>query len=32
MLCSACVLPDEIPAANLKAMKESVMKYGFYRK
>ncbi|NVM53084.1 MAG: hypothetical protein HWN66_05230, partial [Candidatus Helarchaeota archaeon] len=31
MLCSACVLPDEIPAANLKAMKDSVMKYGFYR-
>jgi len=32
MLCSSCLLPDEIPAANLKVMKESVMKYGFYRK
>jgi hypothetical protein len=31
MLCSACVLPDEIPAENLKAMKDSVMKYGFYK-
>lgn len=32
MLGSACVLPDEIPAANLKAMKDCVMKYGFYKK
>ncbi|MHA1578724.1 MAG: uroporphyrinogen decarboxylase family protein [Candidatus Freyarchaeota archaeon] len=31
MLCSACVLPDNIPADNLRAMKESVMRYGFYR-
>nr|MDO8090076.1 uroporphyrinogen decarboxylase family protein [Candidatus Sigynarchaeota archaeon] len=31
MLCSACVLPDNIPADNLRAMKESVMKYGLYR-
>ncbi|NVM29828.1 MAG: hypothetical protein HWN65_13370 [Candidatus Helarchaeota archaeon] len=31
MLCSACVLPDEIPAANLKALKDSVIKYGFYK-
>ncbi len=31
MLCSACVLPDELPAANLKALKDSVMKYGFYK-
>lgn len=31
ILCSACVLPDDISAANLKAMKDSVMKYGFYR-
>ena len=31
MLCSSCVLPDNIPPENLKAMKESVMKYGFYR-
>jgi uroporphyrinogen-III decarboxylase len=32
MLGSACVLPDEIPAENLKAMKDCVMKYGFYKK
>ncbi|MFX1279328.1 MAG: uroporphyrinogen decarboxylase family protein [Promethearchaeota archaeon] len=32
MLGSSCVLPDEIPAANLKIMKDCVMKYGFYRK
>jgi uroporphyrinogen-III decarboxylase len=32
MLGSSCVLPDEIPAENLKAMKDCVMKYGFYRK
>lgn len=32
MLGSSCVLPDEIPAVNLKAMKDSVMKYGFYRR
>jgi len=32
MLGSSCVLPDEIPAANLKAMKDSVMKYGFYKR
>ena len=32
MLGSSCVLPDEIPAANLKAMKDCVMKYGFYKK
>ncbi len=31
MLCSACALPDEIPIANLKALKDSVMKYGFYK-
>ncbi|HUY01258.1 MAG TPA: uroporphyrinogen decarboxylase family protein [Candidatus Deferrimicrobium sp.] len=32
MLCSACVLPDTIPAQNLKAMRDSVLKYGFYRR
>ena len=32
MLGSSCVLPDEIPAENLKAMKDCVMKYGFYKK
>ena len=32
MLGSSCVLPDEIPAANLKAMKDCVMKYGFYKR
>ena len=32
MLGSSCVLPDEIPAENLKAMKYCVMKYGFYKK
>lgn len=31
ILCSSCVLPDIIPASNLKALKDSVMKYGFYR-
>ena len=31
MLCSACVLPDNISLANLKAMRDSVMKYGFYK-
>ncbi|MGQ9721927.1 MAG: uroporphyrinogen decarboxylase family protein [Candidatus Jordarchaeum sp.] len=31
ILCSSCVLPDNIPAENIKAMKDSVMKYGFYR-
>jgi uroporphyrinogen-III decarboxylase len=31
ILCSSCVLPDDVPAANIKAMKDAVMKYGFYR-
>lgn len=30
MLCSFCILPDNIPVLNLRAMKEAVMNYGFY--
>jgi len=32
MLCPSCQLPDNIPASNLRAMRDSVMKYGFYRR
>jgi uroporphyrinogen-III decarboxylase len=31
MLCSSCVLPDEIPVANINAMKDSVLNFGFYK-
>ncbi len=32
MLCPSCELPDNIPASNLRALKDSVMKYGFYKR